>query len=81
MFRQKRDFLMPKAFRILSMYDRMVSGKGIVKREEAERFHVDLRTIQRDLDDIRVYLAEEHGRRELVFDKRSLTYVIRQSNV
>ena len=72
---------MPKAFRILSMYDRMVSGKGIVKRKEAERFHVDLRTIQRDLDDIRVYLAEEHGRRELVFDKRSLTYVIRQSNV
>ena len=69
---------MDKAVRVLSMYDRMIQGKGIVKTEEAHRFGVDTRTIQRDLDDIRVYLAEEGLGRELVFDKKSLMYVIRK---
>ena len=67
-----------KAVRVLSMYDRMLQGKGIIKTAEAQRFGVDTRTIQRDLDDIRVYLAEEHAGRELVFDKKSLMYVIRE---
>ncbi len=68
---------MSKAMRVLSMYDRMMQGKGIVKVEEANRFGVDTRTIQRDLDDIRAYLAEERlADRELLFDRKKLVYAI-----
>ena len=68
---------MSKAMRVLSMYDRMMQGKGIVKVEEANRFGVDTRTIQRDLDDIRAYLAEERlADRELLFDSKKLVYAI-----
>ncbi len=69
---------MSKAVRVLSMYERMRQGKGIVKAEEADRFGVDIRTIQRDLDDIRAYLSEERiFDRELIFDRRNLVYVMR----
>ena len=44
---------MGKAERILSMYSRLLDGKLLIKAEEAQRFGVYMRTIQRDLDDIR----------------------------
>ena len=40
------------------MYVRLCEGKVINKVEEAQRFGVDERTIQRDLDDIRAFLDE-----------------------
>ena len=70
---------MSKAVRILSMYNRMLQKKGIVKMEEAQRFGVDVRTIQRDLDDIRAYLVEERiADRELIYDRKNLMYIIRE---
>ena len=56
--RTERIVNMSKVHRILSMYDRLIEGKGLVKAEEAARFGVDKRTIQRDLDDIRAHLLE-----------------------
>ena len=49
---------MDKALRILDMYIRLCEGKIINKKEEAERFRVDERSIQRDIDEIRKYLSE-----------------------
>ncbi len=46
-----------KTLRILDIYVRMYSGKLIKKVEEAERFGVDERSIQRDIDDIRKFLS------------------------
>ena len=69
---------MAKTGRILCIYDRLLAGKAVVKREEAARFGVDTRTIQRDLDDIRAYLADvSHAQCELVYDRRRPGYVIR----
>ena len=44
--------------RSLDMYVRLCEGKTVSKVEEAERFGVDERSIQRDIDDIRVFLDE-----------------------
>ncbi len=47
-----------KAPRILDIYVRLCEGKIINKKEEAGRFKVDERSIQRDIDEIRKYLAD-----------------------
>ena len=49
---------MEKTFRILDIYIRLCEGKIINKKEEAEKFAVDERSIQRDIDEIRKYLGE-----------------------
>ena len=48
-----------KAQRILSIFSRLLQGKCIKKCQESVRFHVDERTIQRDIDDIRAFLADQ----------------------
>ena len=45
--------------RILSLYVSLCEGKAINKSEEAKRFNVDERSIQRDIDDIRAFLDEQ----------------------
>lgn len=47
-----------KNYRTLDMYIRLCEGKRINKSEESIRFGVDERSIQRDIDDIRVFLDE-----------------------
>ena len=47
-----------KNFRTLDIYTRFSEDKVIRKEEEARRFGVNERTIQRDIDDIRAFLAE-----------------------
>lgn len=47
-----------KNFRTLDMYVRLCEGKNVNKAEEARRFNVDERSIQRDIDDIRAFLDE-----------------------
>ena len=52
---------MPKSSkdqRILDIYARLCEGHTIYKSEEAQRFGVDERSIQRDIDDIRAFLDE-----------------------
>ena len=45
-----------KNTRTLDLYVRLCEGKIINKKEEAVRFGVDERSIQRDIDDIRAFL-------------------------
>lgn len=47
-----------KKFRTFDMYVRLCEGKTVNKAEEARRFGVDERSIQRDIDDIRGFLDE-----------------------
>ncbi len=48
-----------KIARVLGLYTGLVNGRLINKAEEAKRYGVNLRTIQRDIDDIRDYLEED----------------------
>lgn len=47
-----------KYFRVLYMYDQMKAGKVVVTTDAINMFDVDRRTIQRDLNEIRCYLAD-----------------------
>ncbi len=49
--------------RTLDIYARLCEGRTINKPEEAERFGVDERSIQRDIDDIRSFLDERRTER------------------
>lgn len=60
-----------KNLRILDLYARFYEGKLISKSEEAGRFCVDERSIQRDIDDIRAFLEE---RKLCSKDTRSIEY-------
>ena len=71
-----------KNSRTLDMYVRLCEGKCINKSEEATRFGVDERSIQRDIDDIRAFLDEramensgEH--RNIVYDRLKKGFVMK----
>lgn len=59
-----------KNFRTLDMFVRLCEGKTVNKAEEARRFCVDERSIQRDIDDIRAFLDE----RSMSGDGRTIEY-------
>ena len=60
-----------KNYRIIDMYVRFCEGKTINKSVEAKVFHVDERSIQRDIDDIRAFLGERSIK---IGDNRSIVY-------
>lgn len=62
-----------KAERILSIYTRLKEGKILNKTDEAERFGVASRTIQRDIADIQIFLQNQNYEtgevQEIIFDR------------
>lgn len=59
-----------KAGRIIDLYRRLDEGEVLNKADEAARFEVNERTIQRDLEDIRAYFANAPElNRELIYDR------------
>lgn len=58
-----------KGFRLLSIYERLNKGELLVKDKMAIEFGVSEKTIQRDIDDLRAYLAETHFSETEVFIK------------
>lgn len=60
--------------RILDIYQRLCEGKIVNKAEEARRFGVDERSVQRDIDDIRAFLSEKSvsdgDTRQVVYDRQ-----------
>lgn len=70
-----------KNARTLDMYVRLCEGKTINKKMEAQRFGVDERSIQRDIDDIRAFLCDRSdaiGRdtREVVYDRTKEGFIM-----
>lgn len=66
--------------RVLNLYTRFCEGKSITKSEEAERFGVDERSIQRDIDDIRAFLDERSltgtDTRTIEYDRTKKRYIM-----
>lgn len=54
------DYNGNKGFRLLSIYERLNKGELLIKDKMAIEFGVSEKTIQRDIDDLRAYLAETH---------------------
>lgn len=60
-----------KKYRELDIYARLCDGKIINKQEEASKYEVTERSIQRDIDSIRAFLS---NRKNDCGDNRSVTY-------
>ena len=54
------DYNGNKGFRLLNLYERLNKGEVVSKDALAKDFGVSLKTIQRDIDDLRAYLPEIH---------------------
>ena len=66
-----------KVERIINIYNRITNGEVINKAEEAARFSVNERSIQRDLEDIRAYFADnQETKRELIYDRTKKGYLL-----
>ena len=70
-----------KNARVLDLYERLCAGKIICKTEEARRFGVDERSIQRDIDDIRAFLderaiADAGDTRQVLYDRRKKGFLL-----
>lgn len=48
-----------KTERILTIYQRLCDGEVIDKKEIADHFHVNIRSVQRDIDDLKAYFANK----------------------
>lgn len=75
----EEDKAMNRMLRVLYLYECLHKGEILVKKREAQRFQVDPRTIQRDLDEIRNYLAEHHTheRKRILYDRQKRGYVLK----
>lgn len=67
--------------RTLDLYTRLCKGKIINKSEEAQKFGVDERSIQRDIDDIRSFLddcavADSTDTRKIIYDRTKKGFIM-----
>lgn len=71
-----------KTERIIDIHNRLRDRHIIKKSEEALRFNVNNRTIQRDIDDIRTYYTEKNELgKELIYDRARKGYVLTERNL
>jgi len=63
-----------KSMRLLTMYSRLLDGKLLKKTELAQEFGITSRSVQRDMETLRLFLAEEMLGREIVYDTRERGY-------
>lgn len=68
---------MNKVYRVLNLYERLNKGEVINKKLEADNYNVDLKTIQRDIDELRDYLSlDTKNGKEIIYDKKKRGYVV-----
>lgn len=75
------DWKYSKTSRTLDLYDRLCQGKTIIKREMAQYYGVDERSIQRDIDELRSFLenrkVENPGeKREILYDRSKKGFIL-----
>lgn len=66
----------PQIHRILSMYERLRNGGTLIKKEEAARFRISEKSIQRDIDSIRNFLELEKSNEYVDYDRSKKAYVL-----
>lgn len=70
-----------KSLRIISMFDRLCKGETISKVEEANRYGVVEKTIQRDISDLRTYLSEAyHDTIRIAYNRQKQGYMLKKDD-
>ena len=73
------DFKENKGFRLLQLYERLSRGEVVCKAELAQKFAVTDKTIQRDIEELRSYLAEtrtDEGEASIVYERSRGGYLL-----
>ena len=64
--------------RLMSMYAQLAEGKALYKSQEAVKYNCSLRSIQRDIDDLRSFFANQSETtgvvQELIYDRKLNAY-------
>lgn len=63
-----------KSARLLVMYSRLVNGEVIQKTELSEQYHVSERSIQRDMESLRCFIANQSLAQEIIYDYKMRGY-------
>ena len=63
-----------KTDRILKIYSQLVNGDILRKKELAQQFHVTERSIQRDMEALRCFFAEEGLQQDITYDRAARGY-------
>jgi len=75
------DYKGNKSFRLLNMYERLNKGEQMSKQSLVLQFGVSEKTVQRDIDDLRAFLAETHcdeWETDVRYDKaKNVYYLVR----
>lgn len=72
----KRDV---KVNRILTIHSKLVNGEVVNKKEIAEYFNVNEKTIQRDLEDIKAYFSDNIGIlgvKDIIYNRKKRGYIL-----
>lgn len=56
-----------KSARMLALYSRLVNGETLDKKPTAEEYHVSVRSIQRDMETLRYFIAEQGFPQEIIY--------------
>lgn len=65
-----------KSARLLAIYSELVSGQLLQKKELAQRFHVTERSIQRDMESLRCFFADQGLRQDIIYDRTAKGYLL-----
>ena len=63
-----------KTDRVLKIYLRLVNGDTLRKRELAQQFHVTERSVQRDMESLRCFFAEQGLPQDIIYDRAARGY-------
>lgn len=63
-----------KSNRMLEIYSRLICGECLNKHELSEMYHVSPRSIQRDMESLRCFLADQRLMEDIVLDSKSGGY-------
>lgn len=71
---RKMEESIPKKHRILHIYDLLRRGGILSKKDISQKLDVSEKSIQRDIEDLRVYLHEMKPYTEIIYDKKEKGY-------
>lgn len=66
--------------RVLDIYTQLMNGQLIHKAAEAEKYQVNERSIQRDIEDIRNYFSNSYTRMDVKYDYKKKGYCLKYSD-
>lgn len=63
-----------KTARVLGLYTKLLNGQVVNKAAEADLYRVNERSIDRDIESLRSFLADQHLMQDVVYDRREHGY-------